>query len=81
MTIEEVKEATAETREKIRVRIRMIKEDRGWTTKDLMAITGDKVSTMKNKLGGSNLFTLNDVILIAKMSGKSYDYIFGRSDS
>jgi len=83
MTKTEAKELTAETREKIRIRIRMIKTENSWTIKDLMEITGDKIVTVKNKLGTNKKyqFTLNDVILISMKSGKSFDYICGRSDS
>ena len=83
MTKTEAKELTAETREKIRIRIRMIKAENSWTIKDLMEITGDKIVTVKNKLGTNKKyqFTLNDVILISMKSGKSFDYICGRSES
>lgn len=83
MTKTEAKELTAETREKIRIRIRMIKAENSWSIKDLMEITGDKTAAMKNKLGTNKKyqFTLNDIILISKKSGRSLDYICGRSDS
>ena len=81
MNKQQAKELTAEIREKIRIRIRMIKTENSWTIKDIAMITGDKEITMKCKLRGHNLFTLNDLILISMKSGKSFDYICGRSDS
>ena len=83
MTKTEAKELTAETREKIRIRIRMIKAENSWTVKDLADVTGDTNVTMKSKLGGNKKyqFTINDIILISMKSGRSLDYICGRSDS
>ena len=83
MTKTEAKELTAETREKIRIRIRMIKAENSWTVKDLADVTGDTNVTMKSKLGANKKyqFTINDIILISMKSGRSLDYICGRSDS
>ncbi len=73
--------SVSETKAKIRVRMKMIRVEQDWSIDDMCAVTGDKPSTLKNKLCGINTFNLDDVIKVSEASGRSFDYICGRSDS
>lgn len=70
-----------EAKNKIRIRMKMIRVEQNWSIEDMCKVTGDKPSSLKNKLCGISNFTLDDVLAIADTTNKSLDYVCGRSES
>lgn len=70
-----------EKKNKIRIRMKMIRVEQDWSIDDMCGVTGDKPSSLKNKLCGISNFTLDDVLAVADASNHSLDYVCGRSDS